>query len=378
MKSNRFAFLLALLACLLVGPATAVADEFIWLDVSVKFVVDPATGLPPAGTDDANLRQVFDLMNRWLANTWRGFRVRLVDLDASQDFQRIGGVNDTTGPSKWYDTDLKNDATANANFEAAAKADSALYAWNYSAMNLYINNGDFSYCAFPSEGRDLVISSYQLISSNVAPEFYLTENYKVAGNLLHEIGHFFELYHTFNDSGDDGIADTARDNQAGLRDETAIRNGLAQFNWSMDYAALTLARQTLVDNTANNAMSYYQLFYDDPAQNKTLTDAERFGPTRFLFTEQQMDKWTDNANAARLEVTSGRTCFVSTMGIDSGVGTSSTAPLRTVAYAVGVATTAQDIVLLLLRPGAYNETLTISQPVTLRATRAGSVTIGAP
>jgi len=372
MNSPRcFALLLALA---LVGPAAAAPDGFIWLDVSVKFVVDPATGQAPAGTDDANLRQVFDLMNRWLSNTWRGYRLRLVDLDSNQHFPRIGGLNDVTGPSKWYTADLKNDSpsTVNYAFEAAAKAAPVTYAWNSTAANIYINNGTWSRANFPSSGHELVISSFDLISNDAAPENYRTHNYKIAGNLLHEMGHFFELYHTFPD---DGIADTAPDNNIGSRDETAIRNSLAQSNWALNYAALTPAQKAQVDNTANNAMSYYQLFYDDPAQNKTLTDAERFGPSRFLFTELQMDKWCDNANLQRAQVASGKVVFVDRAVVTSGAGTSA-APVKTLATAVTSASASgRDI--LLLRPGTYTAAV-LSKPLTIRATRNGAVQIQKP
>jgi hypothetical protein len=50
-------------------------------------------------------------------------------------------------------------------------------------------------------------------------------------------------------------------------------------------------------------------------------------------------------------------------------------PARTVGGAVNAASAGgTDIVLI--RPGNYPETLTVTKPVTLRATRAGGVTIG--
>lgn len=372
----------ALMVSLATGPAMAVADGFIWLNVSVKFVVDPATGQPPAGTDDANLRQVFDLMNRWLANTWSGYRVRLVDLNGSGNFLRIGGLNDTTGPSKWYTADLKNEtpSTVNYAFEAAAKAASALYAWNYSAMNLYINNGTWSRANFPSSGHDVVISSFDLISNDDAPEYYRTNNYKIAGNLLHEMGHFFELYHTFSSGNDDGIADTALDHDldppsADPRNEGAVRNDIAFLNFSHSYGDLTPAEKQLVDNTANNAMSYRQLFYDDPAQGKVLSDAERFGPTRFVFTELQMNKWADIANNQRAATASGKMKFVDAAVAESGTGTS-TSPFKTLAAGITAASAAgTDIVML--RQGTYTAA-TLSKPVTLRASHSGPVVIQKP
>jgi pectin methylesterase-like acyl-CoA thioesterase len=50
-------------------------------------------------------------------------------------------------------------------------------------------------------------------------------------------------------------------------------------------------------------------------------------------------------------------------------------PAGTVGAAVSAAS-AGGADIILIRPGSYPETLTITKPVTLRATRAGGVTIG--
>lgn len=396
MKNKFFLMVFSFLAGF-PGAARAVPDGFIWLNVSVKMIVDPATGkvptisqfpvsetdatLTPLTTNDANLRQSFTLMNRWLEQTWRGYRVRLVDLvdpnTANPTFKRIGFKGDTTGPGKWFLSDLKNDdpSTVNYAFEAAAKADKANFVWNDSAINIYINDGSWSRANFPGSGYDNVITGYSLVSGNVAPNFYQTENYKIAGNILHEIGHFFGLFHTFSSDADDGIADTAPDNQIESSNETTVRNGLAQFNWQKNYSALTAAEKILVDNTANNAMSYYSLFYDNAALGRVLTDAERYGPTRFLFTELQMDKWADIANLQRSPVASGKMRFVDQSSASSGSGTS-ISPIKQLFIAV-IASNASGDDILMLRPGNYTAA-TLSKPMVLRATRKGSATISKP
>ncbi len=371
------------LICLLVlgtilGATGAVPDGFIHLNASVKFIVNPSTGSVPATTNDANFRQVFDLMNRWLANTNRGYRVRLVDLDANSNFKRIGGLNDTTGPSKYYNTDLKGgDVTsdaANIEFENAAVANSALYGWSATAMNIYVNNGGWSSARFPASGRGLVITGYGLIANNAAPEFYLTNNYKIAGNLLHELGHYFALPHTW----DETFADFAPDLiEGGGRNEAVVRNAIAAhaYGAGQTYAALLTTQKQLVDNTANNAMSYYQLFYDDPAQSKVLTDAERFGPTRFVFTELQMDRVSDNANVQRGFAASGDTRFVDASAGVTQSGTSAQ-PYKTLASGV-TAASASGLDIVLLRPGTYTASI-LSKPLTIRATRTGPVIIQKP
>ncbi len=282
---------LSLVACWLVATgASPAADGFIWFNVSLKVIVDPATGQAPAAMNDTLLNNGLGLMNRWLANTWRGYRVRLVDQDANRNFKRIGSLNDTTGPGKWYLTDLKNDGTKRAEFVAQAQANKTLFGWNDYAINIYMNNGDYSY-----SGNGIIVTAYNLLLDDLVGTRTGAVGYQVAGNLLHEIGHFMGLPHTFNSNHDDGFTDTAPDPiLAGYetQNETAIRNSITQYNWSRNYSdpALTADQRTKTDNTANNAMSYYRLFWDLPHHNYFPTDAERYGPTRFVFTEQQMDR----------------------------------------------------------------------------------------
>ena len=133
-------------------------------------------------------------------------------------------------------------------------------------------------------------------------------------------------------------------------------NGMAQDNYNRVLMFLTPPELKLVEDTFYNNMSYHP------------------GTNQVRLTELQLHKWTDFANGARLPVMGGRTRFVSTLGVNSGAGTVSTAPLRTVSYAAGVAAAGQDI--LLLRQGSYNEQLTINKALTLRATRNGWATIG--
>lgn len=376
---------LLLFAILLMTSGTTLSQT-IEIRVSVKVIVDPTTGQTPASMNDALLRQGFADMNTWLANTWRGYRLRAVDLDANQNFKRIGST-DPTGPSKWYLTNLKDTPGEAAKFEDEAKANKVLYAWNDFAVNIYFNNGGgYSFASLPWTGRDLVGSAYQLLLDDPDPGQTFSRSYKVAGNLLHEVGHFFGLYHTFDLNGDDELTDTALDPgvPAGdVRKETVVRNAISQRNFSADYSALTNSEKRLVDNTANNAMAYYQLFYDDPAQGKILTEEERFGPTRFVFTEQQMDKWTDftnnQYNSTHGNTVSGHTRFVCfCLGASDGnTGLLHLEPKRTVLSAVNSSNpSGGDIILL--RPGNYNEQLIINKPVTLRATRTGLVTIGQP
>lgn len=362
--------LLLVLAGLPLRQASA-ADGFIWFNVSLKVFVDPATGQVPAAMDDALLHESFDIMNHWLANTWRGFRVRAVDLDGSSNFKRIGSLNDTTGPGKWYLTDLKNNDAKRAEFVAQAQANKTLFGWNDYAINIYMNNGDYS-CT----GNGIIVSAYQLLLDDLVGTHNGALGYQVAGNLLHEIGHFMGLNHTFDD---DGCADTAPDPMlAGYetQSETAIRNSITQYNWSRNYSdpALTADQRTKTDNTANNMMSYYRLFWDNPANSYFITDAERYGPIRFVITDQQMDRWTGLANGANANAASGVTKYVDAAAGGGGNGTSA-APFNTLAAGVAAVPGTADIVLL--RPGTYSAT-TITKPLTLRVSRPGASVIIRP
>jgi hypothetical protein len=96
-----------------------------------------------------------------------------------------------------------------------------------------------------------------------------------------------------------------------------------------------------------------------------------------VLTEQQLDLHSDTAsktaaNGGRAAFSSGRTLFISTGGSDSGSGRSN-GPFRSVGRGV---TNSVPGDILLLRPGNYNQTLTINRPVTLRAPRTGWATIG--
>jgi hypothetical protein len=121
------------------------------------------------------------------------------------------------------------------------------------------------------------------------------------------------------------------------------------------YASLSTTQQRQVDDTFFNIMSYHNATTKNQVEN--------------VMTELQLDLHADTANSYRRAFVTGTTVFVSPFGFDLFPGTASGLPKRTVASAAGT-----DIVLL--RPGSYPESLTISQPVTLRATREGPATIG--
>ncbi len=111
-------------------------------------------------------------------------------------------------------------------------------------------------------------------------------------------------------------------------------------------------------------MSYHEAASKDTVENR--------------MTELQLDREADTANTDRAAFVTGRTVFLSPSGFDTFpfIG-SSMFPHRTLNRGQIVADpNGGDI--LLLRPANYDEQLTINKPLTIRATRAGWVTIGKP
>lgn len=132
-----------------------------------------------------------------------------------------------------------------------------------------------------------------------------------------------------------------------------------------------------MDDTFFNAMSYHNATPDLSNPGYLLKD--RLEDRR---TEMQLDVATDAANRpgddndGRAKFVSGKTYFVSTTGSnDSGEGLKSASPYRTVWKAVTKTNPAGGDILL-IRVGSYDERLTISKPVTLRAGRGSVVNIG--
>lgn len=379
-------FLPLCLALLVAAPSHA---QYVWINVSFKAVLNPTNGTRfyPFTVDDIDAG--IARMNATLATYQRGYRVRRVD-----PLYDVGGIGDTTGPSKWYSANPRDPYPPNTNvrnqeqMDSEARGNPAVYRWNPNALNYYVvagfgpsltdSNGvavgqPAGEGAFPSAGFQIV--TLGTVHSDLV--------------ILHETGHWLELYHTHGNCvrdssnvcgtaancnvagpffgwrlGDDGIADTLPV-QAGDFCFTS-RDNVAAANYGEAYGFCTAEQQNLVDDTYLNLMAY--------------------GFNRVLdrLTPQQLDKWTRYANIERSFAMSGLTRFVSPSGSDGNTGLVGTSPKRTVFNAVNASNPGGgDIVLL--RPGNYNEQFTINQPVTLRAGATNSfgayplqATIGRP
>lgn len=349
MRKSIVLTIIAILGVMFISFARA--DDVINIRLSYKVVLNPATGTRPPGVTDADIDNAITAMNALEETYFRGFRFVRVD-----PIRNVGGLGGLTGPSQWYNTNFFNDTTnAKDRMEAAALANPTLYAWNANAVNLYFTNGICGgICSFPSERDNIIIIGG--CSDNNGPL------------QLHEIGHYFELCHTqgcrcgdciagrtgscHTIPGDDLVADTLPDLECWNQDN------IANWTFATTYASLTPAQKQQVDDVFLNVMSYHS--------------------GRSRMTELQLDRWTDIANASRRIAADGRTYFVQVSASIIENGTS-LFPFNRVIEGVAAAALAGDIVLL--RPGAYNETITIgtgNKAVTLRATRRGPVVIGSP
>ena len=330
MKTRLLLLLTILLA--LHGPALG---QHIVIRISIKVIVDPMNGTRPLLITDALLNTAAASANNWMASYSRGYRFRIMEIT------NIGGPlqGGVDGPSKWFGKDPRS-STDWQMFQSNTQSDGR-YLLRPDQVNFYVTQGPVTdtggACPIPP-GETGLTACWGLV--NGGPWW-----------LVHETGHFFGLYHTF---GDD-IADTLPD-----RSDWTTQDEIANNYYGMPYSSLDNVQRNLVDDTFFNVMSYHNALTKDTVENR--------------MTELQLDRHADTANSSRAAFVSGRTHFVSPSGSDSGTG-SGTSPYRTLSRAITAANDAGGNILL-LRPGAYNQALTINKPCTLRATRVGPVSIG--
>ena len=373
MKTRILLGLMGLAA--LLGPGRAGA-QFIWVNVSCKAIVEPATGLPSSYVTTNLAADGLRYANELLARNHRGYRLRLLE-DLT-----IGGSTDSHDPSTWNPFQLN---PANHKFlEEEFRADAytnhpTMYGWNYSALNLFLTTfpagaSGGAFCASCSGGR---LSDYIANGSAPRAEHGLTVEQWFGSYILHEVGHFFSLTHTFGGAacytnpqgdclapvpGNDEFSDTLTDvqNISGCNCWTV--DSLSWTNFNMSYASLSAPEHAFeklqVDNAWHNLMSYHDSW-------------------EAYLSEQQLNHWSDTANYYRQHLLSGVTLYVSPDGNDTFSGLHSTMPKHHLQAALDAASSSGgDIVLL--QPGKYNERTTFRRPATLRATKNGWAFLGLP
>lgn len=351
MLTRLILFAAVVIAIVMANPSLLHAQGVITVRLSYKVVLNPADGNRPTKSDgtqvtDSDLDTAVASMNSLSAAYFRGFRFQRVG-----SVTNVGGKNDMTGPSKYFGFDFQgssNGTTIRDQMEAAALSD-ARYAWSTNAINIYINQGTTGgLCSFPDSGKSIIIVG--AVSAN-------------AGNTqLHEVGHYFNLSHTQSDD----LSDTLLDNPSWTED-TIAQNSFSGKN----YNQLNAGEKQQVDDTVLNLMSYHGTTGNQaPIYN--------LGQTQSRLTEQQLNRWTDAANGARVGVCDGTTVFARVSN-QYGSG-SSGAPYGSLVVATAVASNRPGNNIVMLLPGVSSEAITINPPrgttVILRATRQGPIIIG--
>jgi hypothetical protein len=339
---------------LALGAAAVRADSTIAVRLSYKVILNPDNGTRPPGVTDAGIDAAIAEMNTIMPGFGRGYRYARAG--PVTNIGSVGGVN-RPNPSHYYDVDFSANPAEKDHLLADAQSHPNLYAWDDNAVNIFVAvSPGISFCFTDGSSSDA-----ELLVINAG-------RHDDGRTHIHEIGHFMGLCHTQGcgctsceqgcDSPEsDNVPDTLSDLQCWDQDDIAANNFLG-----LPYDLLTPAQQTQVDNVFFNVMSYHHV--DTPTELHHSRE-----------TELQLDRWVDRTRSAHPTTVDGITAFVDASAVGIPVGTSQF-PFRTVALGLSLANSGRDLVLI--RPGAYPENLTIHDPVTLRAPRTGRARIGAP
>ena len=331
----------------------AMFAQYINVRVSAKFILNDIA-LPPTGTytRSNDWRLAIDNANAGNARFGRGFRYQYPSFDGN-----------VSGYSDYYNLD-QSEVVA---FEWWMRNNAAQTGWRDDAVNVYVVNrnlgaaGDESCAGWASNPEDQIgpLPPFDIHGRIVvfcagmsgAPGSELSI-------LAHEFGHHMGLIHTW---ANDRVADTVVDADPGPCEQPSVPD------WCSCKYANTLVRAAaqgwsaaVLTTATNNIMSYH---CDNDLD--------------FDLTEGQLDRWADIARRYLASEMTGVTYFVDRNNSQSGNTGYSTNPYRTVQAGANAASSSPGNIVI-VRPGSYNEQITLNTPVTLRATRAGWVTIGRP
>ena len=342
--------LLLLLGC--IALPHSLNAQYIYVRLSVKYILNASNNRPSGFyTQETNILNIIEGTNRAMERWGRGYRYVVTE------FRNVANA------AQFFD--VQNDAEYRG-LENSAEANPGQFFWRTDAVNVFIVNSLFAggaAAAIPSCGS-CGDTGYRLVIFTVNP----TPNDII---WAHELGHHFDLYHTFTGgAGGDFVADT--------RPDPSPHQCIGAFTCNLggaDECCCTVKiNNLLAASTAGgwssqefgdirfNLMSYY-----GPCPPVATYDNIRL-------TEGQLDRWTDATRRYHSGEVSGLTRFVDRANPQPSNDGYSTNPYRTVAAGISAATSpGQNIVSI--RSGSYDEQFTTAQRVTLRATR-GWVTIG--
>jgi len=331
--------------------------------ISVKYVLD-FNGSPPTGllSDTNHLRRAIDVANAGNRRMGRGFRYRYPDFDGN-----------VSGFSQYYNLHNGEEPA----FEHAVRTNPQQSRWRADALNVYVVNQNLGTPANPacagwaSNPEDPISSTPPYNSLNGRVVVFCVDMQPDAapfGIVSHEFGHHMGLIHTW---ADDRVADTPFDADPTVCEQSGVPDWCScKFSNTLAKAAAEGWSSALINVMTNNIMSYHCDVDDD-----------------FDLTEGQLDRWSDITRRYLASEMTGVTYFAdrnSNFPFPDGYSRSYSTippgipvggPYATVEACVNAASAVAGNTAL-IRPGNYNERLTINKPVTLRAPRTGWVTIG--
>lgn len=331
----------ALLALFAVAflPTTSVQAQILWR-VSIKQIIHPITGVSACSewASQADAQRGIDEANAILDATGRGARLVLTDytpVPNPNNFSMLAPTPENVGIIEDY-------------------ALTHNYGWRGDAVNVYLTQaaGDFiGYCSFPGVNRSTIIIA-------------CTGGRTRGELLLHEIGHFFDLAHTF-------IGSTCCDRSMTPNcSHTFSANGILAdlipdliCDFPNEIATNRFGRAVGLLNAGELALF-----------NVTYRNLMTYHPVTVQLSDQQKDIVAITGNTVRANAVQGHTWFVSNFGFIFGGGSRTSPSLSTVGQAVTQAAAGDAVVVY---AGNYNQPQTITKALTIHATRGG-VTIGAP
>lgn len=234
---------------LLASVITARADQYV--NLSVKVICKPDGTRPFGGIAT---RVGFDVEVAHGNNATipgYGYRLRVVEFEYISPPVPAG-----VGDAYWFNAPARS-TNSKAQVASAVASDPETWRWSEKAINIYVNNTSAGICSFPN---DRIV----LVGKEV-----------VAGTIVHEVGHYFNLRHTHPGDSDlrldgwgdgDGLPETLEDDP-----DATLSDINARYPDETEQKRLDLFQ---------NVMSYHELLRFLPAQIAVWDAAVRTYPSR--------------------------------------------------------------------------------------------------